>query len=163
MQLTTITRRALVSAIMDDVPSVDYDQQINDLLMKASIAKMPPAVKKVYKSNRDWIIEKRHHFDAVGSVYLPLPEGEGLPEAVHKELQRLGALRAEQNADRRDLQEKLRTVIEGARTDAQFRKMLPEFENYLPKNEDGADRQLPIIANLITDFVKAGWRAQVSA
>ena len=35
--------------------------------------------------------------------------------------------------------------------------MLPEFEKYLPADEQKALRSVPVVANLVADFTKAGW------
>jgi hypothetical protein len=34
---------------------------------------------------------------------------------------------------------------------------LPEFEKYLPEDEAQAVRALPVVTNVVADFVKAGW------
>jgi hypothetical protein len=35
--------------------------------------------------------------------------------------------------------------------------LLPEFEKYLPADEAKAIASLPAVANVLSDFVKAGW------
>ena len=40
---------------------------------------------------------------------------------------------------------------------AAFVAKLPEFAHYLPAEDAPAGRSLPVVANLVTDFVKAGW------
>jgi len=34
---------------------------------------------------------------------------------------------------------------------------IQEFENYLPEDEAKAARSLPVVTNVVADFVKAGW------
>ena len=35
--------------------------------------------------------------------------------------------------------------------------MLPEFEKYLPSETPALDRTVPAVANVVTDFMRAGW------
>jgi hypothetical protein len=55
----------------------------------------------------------------------------------------------------------LRTKIKGAayacNTTKQLRELLPEFERYLPAEEEKTLRTLPVVQNIVADFVKAGW------
>ena len=45
----------------------------------------------------------------------------------------------------------------GASTRKGLADALPEFEKYLPADEPAAVRSLPVVANVVADFVKAGW------
>jgi hypothetical protein len=56
-----------------------------------------------------------------------------------------------------DLQEKLESVAKSCTTRKQLAELLPEFEKYLPDNAPAASRAVPAIANLVTEFTKAGW------
>jgi hypothetical protein len=56
-----------------------------------------------------------------------------------------------------DLQDKLESVAKSCNTRKQLAELLPEFEKYLPADTPAAGRSVPAIANLVTDFTKAGW------
>jgi hypothetical protein len=56
-----------------------------------------------------------------------------------------------------DLQNKLESVAKSCNTRKQLAELLPEFEKYLPADTPAASRSVPAIANLVTEFTKAGW------
>jgi len=45
-------------------------------------------------------------------------------------------------------------------TTKQLRELLPEFDRYLPAEEEKTLRTLPVVQNIVADFVKAGWPAK---
>ena len=49
MKLTNIIRYSFISAAMQDVPSVDYKKQAQDIFEKAALDAMPAAVARIYK------------------------------------------------------------------------------------------------------------------
>ena len=48
MKLTNYMRDAFVRAVMDDVPEVDYKQQIRDTALKAAVEAMPAKLRAVW-------------------------------------------------------------------------------------------------------------------
>lgn len=48
MRLTNYMRDAFVKALMQDVPQIDYDQQIRDLAMKRCVERLPPKVRALW-------------------------------------------------------------------------------------------------------------------
>ncbi len=58
MRLTNTLRKAFVRAVLDDVPSTDYQEQARELLTRAAEENFPPALKRamvIDPSIRDWI------------------------------------------------------------------------------------------------------------
>jgi hypothetical protein len=51
----------------------------------------------------------------------------------------------------------LKSVAYACTTRKQLEEALPEFSNYLPEEEAKAARDLPVVVNVVADFVKAGW------
>jgi hypothetical protein len=68
----------------------------------------------------------------------------------------LKALAHEQNQARTRLRNQLEQAAASATTTKALAEMFPEFAKYLPAEETKA-RNLPAIANVVADFVKAGW------
>lgn len=56
-----------------------------------------------------------------------------------------------------NLQTRLKGVAYACTTRKQLEEALPEFSSYLPEEEAKAAKNLPAVANVLSDFVKAGW------
>lgn len=157
MRLTNTIRQAFVRAAMDDVPSIDYAKLQQDVAMKDALAQMPASVAKVYKEHPEWIAVSCYYVDYVGGFFAPLPKDGKLTEAAINEIRRLSNLSDEQNSARQDLRTKLRGVAASCTTRKALVEALPEFEKYLPVEAIPLSRQVPALANVLSDFVKAGW------
>ena len=57
---------------------------------------------------------------------------------------------------RGDLYQKLKGVIEACTTLKKLKELLPEFEAYFP-TEAEPTKNLPAVANLVTDMMQMGW------
>lgn len=163
MKLTNNIRDAFVRAVMQDVPKIDFDEQARKLVLDDSAAQLPPKIKALVRSAEtapfvrttdywtnmsDLGIYKA--YAASGDKYAPTPD-------TLLELKRLNDLKREQEATRSALRARLKSVALGATTRKALADALPEFEKYLPADEAKAVRSLPIVANVVADFVKAGW------
>lgn len=160
MKLTNTIRDAFVRAAMNDVPSVDFEEQYSKLMTDDAVAHLPPAIRKLWdnKATRDYV-----HLTLVGNryggfcAYVPgMSDYRPSSEATEKGTD----LKAQKDAQE-DTQSKLRANLKSAAYSVSTRKalaeMLPEFERYLPTDEATANRSVPAIANLVADFSKAGW------
>ena len=78
-------------------------------------------------------------------------------EALRAEVDALKAEMDASNKARKALAEKLRAVAYSVTTRKALAAALPEFEKYLPPDDAAAIRTLPVVANVVADFVKAGW------
>lgn len=160
MKLTNTIRDAFVRAAMNDVPSADFEEQYRKLMTDDAVAQLPPAVRKLWdnKATRDYVnltlAGKRYYgFHA----YVPgMRDYKPSAEATEK----AAALKAQQDAQE-DTHRQLRANLKNAAYSVSTRKalvdMLPEFEKYLPADGAVANRSVPMIANLVADFSKAGW------
>ena len=163
MRLTNTTREAFVRSVMNDVPSIDYEEQIRNLVNKKVAAIHKKAgIQEIDKERLSTAyvsihgIEKKHYNST--SCYV-----SGLTGNERKEIQSdsaliaLADLKYAQNETRNALRKKIDYAIKACSTRKQAVEALPEFEKYLP--EDGAKtmRSVPAIANVLSDFVKAGW------
>lgn len=165
-RLTNDMRNAFIAKVMEDVPQVDYEQKIRDTVNKAALAALPRQVKALYDNpdTREYVnTASAHVYRSDQSI--PRSMSFRLPARNDKDLERIvratsGALVdkwIEQENQRRSLREKLRAVAFHCTTLKQLADSFPEFARYLPKDELDATRNLPALANVVSDFVKAGW------
>lgn len=164
MKLTNNLRDAFINAVMADVPTVDYQQQIRNEADRMCREAMPPKLRALLKDPEceKWI---NREFSVVGGVamtfvcYAPRDNKNCGMLKTH-ELQRLrdisDDLKAQDRA-RQELRGKLRSAAYSVTTRKALVSALPEFEKYLPPDEPAACRALPAVANVVADFVKAGW------
>lgn len=155
MKLTNYLRDAFVRAAMDDVPKTDYTEEMRGVINK----KVERLQKIAGINNIDQTRLTRLFIYVTGTSYLAagLTEGELAQIKNSPEVQKLITLSNEQKAKLTALQSKLEGVIKGCNTRKQAVEALPEFEKYLPPEDAQALRTLPALANVLSDFVKAGW------
>lgn len=80
-----------------------------------------------------------------------------LPGEVKAVVEELEKQNDEQHDSRNNLETKLQAVAESCTTRKALLNALPEFEKYLPADDAAACRSLPVVANVVSDFMKAGW------
>lgn len=165
MRLTNTIRSSFVRAAMADVPAINYEEQAQKVA-KAQLLAMLPA--SIVKLTRDAIAEPfiSREYITMPSRFSNFPyycernQSSGLrdkhPE-VWAKIMELHAQHEAQTKAHRDLQSKLQACADSATTRKALVTMLPEFEKYLPEDEQAACKTLPAIANVLSDFVKAGW------
>lgn len=73
------------------------------------------------------------------------------------ELGELSVLRGEQKKKRQELESRLRSVAYSCSTLKQLNAALPEFEKYMPSDKEALAQNLPALANVVADFIAAGW------
>jgi hypothetical protein len=157
MRLTKLIRQSFVRAAMNDVPSIDYDEQCRKLLVDCVVSQMPPEMLKAYQKYPSMFATHGEYFHRVGYVYFPCSSAIKPKPETMKAVTALMDKASEQGQKKRELQQKLEAAAESVTTRKALAALLPEFEKYLPAEAEGANRQVPAIANLVADFTKAGW------
>lgn len=162
MKLTNYIRDAFIASVLNDTPSVDYTEQARAAAVKDIVAQLPKKVRAVWedKDLRDWVETTTVYLgNGLGSATVPGLYGEKRPklsEAGEKAVAALCELHSSQRSVREDLHNKLRSVAYACGTRKALAEALPEFEKYLPAEAQTA-RSLPVVANVVASFVKAGW------
>lgn len=164
MKLTNYIRDAYVERALQDVPQgKNYEDIITDAVRAVFVARLPANVLKVWKDSATRGYIKTSSFHGFGvSVGVPnTSDGWGSLRGSLKpdERKTLDALKAEWDADkqmRENLRAKLKSAAYACTTRKALAELLPEFAHYLPP-EEATSRSLPVVANLVTDFVRAGW------
>lgn len=162
MKLTNYIRDAFIKAAMDDVPSIDYEEQMRSMILKDAVDHLPPKIKAIWKDHslRGWIETYNKHFPgSIPNVEVPGNRDGCLYEPSEEfktALKQVAALDEEQRKKRNKLECDLHAIAYSATTRKQLVERLPEFEKYLPA-EESTERNLPAVANVVTAFVKAGW------
>lgn len=162
MKLTNTLRDAFIRAVMNDVPEIDYDSQVETMILEEAVARLPPSLEAIWRKSPDLhayfntTYISRYVGDRYIGVHAPCTE-EPDDSLDSQELRELCVKAQAQRKLREDLRTRLRACAYGAATRAALAKMLPEFEKYLPTDEAAACRTLPAVANVVADFVRAGW------
>ena len=163
MRLTNTIREAFVRAVMHDVPSIDYGEKIRNLVNKkvAAIHKKA-SIQEIDKERLSTSYIRIHgteknRYSATSCYVCGLTENERKEIQSDSALIALADLEYAQEATRNALRKKIDYAIKACSTRKQAVEALPEFEKYLPEDEAKAMRSVPAIANVLSDFVKAGW------
>ena len=160
MKLTNYHREAFILSVMNDVPSVEYQDLYKAAVLADAVGQLPPKVRAVW-DNKDL----RHYLrvytiypvTGAGGVTVPgMDSNVELTEEGEKTCQNLANLYKAQHLHRCELERKLTSIAKSCSTRKSLATALPEFEKYLPA-ETETTRNLPVIANVVTDFIKAGW------
>ena len=167
MRLSTSMRQAFIRAVMDDVPFVDYDEQVRELAQKTVDSYRPAALVRALDldpSIQDWLNRDYQYIHKYQKSFCLVGSKQSLDRlnADPDFTQAAQNLRKQQQAQleqRSALETKLKASAQACQTRAQLAKALPEFEKYLPI-EAGNSKCLPALANLMSDFMAAGWPKQ---
>ena len=164
MKLTNSDRQAFIAAVMNDVPSIDYDEQAQKICESYVRATLPPTIARL---SFDPMMREHLKENWIGapSPFSTYSYRGGVikfdvwkKSAAYKQLLDLRDLATEQALKHGQLSSKLYGLIYSCNTLKQAKAMLPEFEKYLPEDRDTKmDRSLPAISGLVADLVKAGW------
>ena len=164
MKLTKYMRNAFVSAAMNDVPKIDYDEQARAVIEKAldaMFAKVCPGANRHELGNSGWVNRCGVHTPGgLTQPYTACPDYRIIQRNDAKtwaKLEELAAKQSAQSKQRGDLESKLRGCSEACTTRKALADLLPEFEKYLPADTPAAIKTLPAIANVVADFAAAGW------
>lgn len=158
MRLSNTIRDAFVRAALGDVPRTDFDEMISKVACADAANQLPPKVRVIYndKALRHFVATDRRR---IGGIYVQVPTGGDYKASAEAsaEVTRLAAAREAQDKLHSELRLKLRGCAYACSTRKALVDMLPEFEKYMPADEVAACRTLPVVANVVADFVKAGW------
>lgn len=83
--------------------------------------------------------------------------GGPLADTETAQVQQLRAEREAQRSQPKDLSNKLRAAAKAHSSVKALRAAMPEFAKYLPEADKAPDRSLPVVANVVSEFTKAGW------
>lgn len=160
MRLTKTIRDAFVRAAMDDVPKRDYQAEIHKLIQDDALAQLPPKVRAIAddKNLRHFLRTESHYISGmfISNVRVMHPEYTRSFK-VNEKVEALLVEFAEQHERNNALRTKLAATADAVSTRKALVDLLPEFEKYLPADEAKAVATLPAVANVLSDFVKAGW------
>jgi len=161
MKLTNYIREAFVTSVMDDVPAVDYHEQYRKMFLEALLDTLPQEVQMVWinPALRPYAKTSVVRYMRQSFAVPHISEYES-PSVPAKAATKLGAIKKadeEQRAAHDALRAHVHAAAKACSTTKQLRELLPEFGRYLPDEEEKTLRTLPVVQNIVADFVKAGW------
>lgn len=163
MKLTNYLRNAFVSAVMQDVPIKDFDEEIDKVLVEAVAKELPETLRAAWLDPllRCYFDARCLHLHGDFYVHIPAPlySYDGSNELccrIKNALLPLAEQRAEARTTRQELHRKLEAVVAGCNTRKQLVEALPEFEKYAPKETEKL-AGLPAVSGVVADLVAAGW------
>lgn len=175
MRLNKKHRNAFVRAVLADVPSVDYDRQIQVAMRDMFKGALPAAVRTLLRD--DECAHHIHHSRVPGpkpgqpTDYCHLQPSYLVPgywdrdarRAVIKanaqrweDIRGLVDAKVRQEDQRQQLHGELRALIESCRTTQQAEKLMPELRDYLPTKQQESADNLPA-TQVVTHLQSAGW------
>lgn len=158
MKLTKTIQDAFVRAVMADVPKIDYREKIRSVALKLAADRLPPKVRALWKDSELRGFVKTSQFYIHEAYYsLPGDYSNELKNEIAAATIDLDAAEDAQNVAAADLKGKIQAVARSVTTRKALADLLPEFAKYLPPDEAAALRTVPVVQNVVADFVKAGW------
>ena len=154
MKLSKMTKEAIVRAIWNEVPEVDY--KARKVAIQAALVEMfAPEVKAIYKKRPNALY--KDIYSGVFSYELPYNERYLIvADLTEEQINSVLNPYTEEDAARTRAKDKLKELVMGCSSRKQLVNLLPECEKYLPA-EASTDRSLPVVANVIADMTKLGW------
>jgi len=164
MKLTNYIRDAFVNSVMNDVPTKSYAEEAQKVFMPAHLATLPKIIQEAWADPvAKHYVSTKYAALCHQSFIVPAEDnGRSVPPPL-KVQAKLAEIKAAYDAQSNAMSA-LRSKIKGAAyactTTKQLRELLPEFDRYLPAEEEKTLRTLPVVQNIVADFVKAGWPAK---
>lgn len=163
MKLSNYIRDAFINSVMNDVPKKDFSEEAQKIFAKAYIDALPEPIKMAWAlpNCREYL--RTVYANICGqSFQLPATDahkwgGIKTPEKAKAKIDALVAQHNEQEKQHDALRAKIKGAAYACNTTKQLRELLPEFDKYLPPEEEKTLRTLPVVQNIVADFVKAGW------
>lgn len=153
MKLTKYQKESIIRAIMQDVPKPNKGirrQEIQNAIVKA----MSPESRKLFK-----LRPKALRTDHIGLAYDGVTYNSRelvIGDVDSKKLDEILDKYKKEDESIFDAQQKLSSAIMSCSTLAQAKKMFPEFDKYMP-TEEQPTKNLPALANVVADLSKLGW------
>lgn len=164
MRLTNSDREAFIQAVIDDVPTIDYNELCRTMVKTWAVSRLPDAVKAVYMVHPDYIKTCCYGTPAyLTSVYAVSEHDHycnisDIDPDFNQQLVELGLKEKAQDQKITELRRQIKGVIYGCTTLKKAKELLPEFEKYLPTDRDvDTDRSMPVVSNLVASLSEAGW------
>ena len=161
MNLNKYDKEAFVNAVINDIPQVDYAEQIRKLTVDAAISHLPAVLVDAMKDP-----EVAEHIDKsyvyFGNMGMHVP-GSNMYTALNQDkdfmekMKPLEDAREAQAAQIEAMRASIAGMINGCKTLKQAKERLPEFEKYLPAERDGTGVGNLPVANVVADLTKMGW------
>lgn len=156
MKLTTYHKKAIVRSIMADLPDMKMDER-NKRAQKLVAAAMSPEVKRLYNKHPTAVATQWVTSSLFAITTNNLRAGNLTQSEVEKAL---APMKAEADAYRA-LKERVEAAVAACSTRKAFIDRYPEFSKYAPGELGGFTPNLPAVANLVADLVKAGWKQTI--
>lgn len=166
MKLSNSMRSAFIRSVMDDVPSIDYQEQAEKLIHEYALSLLPAPLRRALEINpalKCWLVTNYQQAPyGLGAFYTYKLDGINddllvRNSALRLKMDELAELSSNQRKARSALTDKLRDASNACSTRKQLLQALPEFEKYMPAAPDAKTGNLPATINLVTDLVAAGW------
>lgn len=160
MRLTAQDRRSMVSAIMADIPVIDYQATMRARALEVAVQRLPEAVRRVFNGpDKPWIAMRSVYCDCM-SFALPslsnYEDAKALERAVVADAEFDAAHKAhdQQREEHKKIKAELVSNLAGCSTRKQFVERFPELEKYAPSL--GAVQNLPATTALVDHLRSAG-------
>lgn len=159
MKLTKYIKREIYNAILKDLPDyINYREQAQSAVWVDSTNQLPVEIKEAIKINPDvknYIGVASNYIAECGCMSLWSYIHYKMSEDTRTEVNRIHLLIEEQDTKRRDIKANLWALIDACTTMESFMKNYPEFNNYVPK-EDQPTINLPAV-QLLNEMKNIGW------
>lgn len=165
MKLTNHLRDVILSAMLADVPQINYVEKAAIALQARLLKKFPPNVMAIYndKSIRHFLNKNRFYINHIGYIYC-YSEDDKLTTDDLEILKEIVKLNSEQDESLKELRNKLRDVLLSFTTTQKLAYAFPEFVSYMPKEPIAATDNLPaVLSDIVNDFVNLGWKKPAEA
>jgi len=154
MKLTKLHKETIVLAIMQDTQPIDKVKR-SEAIVNAIVKAMSPEVRAVYKTRPKALREKNVKYTNQYSKWGNTIVGD----VTDAQINEIVAPYEKEEQERDGMRLKLIAAFGGINTLNQALTAFPEFKKYYP-TEAQPTKNLPALANVMTDLAKLGWPRQ---
>lgn len=168
MKLTNTMRDAFVRSVINEVPRIDYQAQLERVIRDDEFEQAPPVIQAVLKSEHFYALDRNsvHYFKKESGASISFhSHGLGavnmlrhhvLTEEAVKKIREIAELARVQKEKLEELKTAVTAAIYGFTTVEKARQGLPEFAKFLPTEAPVTKNPVAVI-NPISKLLDAGW------
>lgn len=164
IRLTKTMREDILRKIMNDLPQVNYIEQLHDVIRKEVKSKIPPEILKMIGTPLEVHLSsfsRSYYFRGVGrsfSVCVTGANRDDLPlsQDTIDEVNGLYTLHRKQQDAYNALSDQVETTLAAYTTVAKLREACPQFDKYLP-NEAAINHPITVTTSPVPALQAAGW------
>lgn len=152
MRFNKTNKEAFASAVLSDIPEIDYITKARKLIIEEAISQLPAPLQK----HIEFLKNKHIHISGCGCMYAYVPNNQyKISDQVKEKVKALHKKHVEQGDLREATYQKTLATVWNCKTVKQAKEILPEdLHKFLPDETTGANATTALTTTQLVDSIK---------